>query len=115
MPYPLPRPAYSESVVREVAAAIVAELGEPADADATFAASPRVPPPGDGWLPLPYLSPRLRVRLPWLQLGNPSGSAYALLRFTLLWMANAGVAELHVTPMSTSAVGRIRFLRLCPS
>ena len=112
-PYPLPRPAHCASVVRAAAEAVVAELREPASADSMFAASPRFPPPGDGWRPLPHLSTRVSVRAPWIRIGDASGAGYGLLRYALLTLANVGVVELSLTPMSSSAVGRVRFVRLC--
>ena len=116
--YPLPPQAYSASVVRRIAEGILELLREPATPEEMFAASPRWPPEqgagwkGGGWRPAPWLTPRLAARLPWVQIGNPSGTGHALVRYTLLAMSNANLIELSITPMSTSAVGRIRFLRV---
>ena len=110
--YPLPTPKYAASVARRVAEGVVELLREPADADSMFAASPRFPPPGGNWRPLPYVCPRLSARLPWMRIGGPSGSGYGLLRQVLLTLANFGVLELELSPMAGSRCGRIRFLRL---
>ena len=113
----LPVYAYtiSAGVIRFVAEAVVGVLLGDHDERAMFAASPRVPPPGTGWVPAPYLSPRVQIRLGRrVNFGRPSGAGFKILRVTLLTLANAGVVELHTSPMATSTVGRVRFVRLCP-
>jgi hypothetical protein len=114
VPYPIATPGYGASVVREVARAVLDALAEPADARLMFAASPRVPPRGEGWRPLPYLTPRVQARLTGITLVRPGGGGLRLLRCTLLTLANLGLVEVYLTPVSTSAMGRIRFVRLLP-
>jgi hypothetical protein len=115
VPYIVPPAGYSAGLVREVAEGILAALGEDADALEMFAASPRVPPPGTGWVPLPYLVPRIAGARAFLgDIRRAGGGGFKLLRAVLLTLANVGVLELYVSPMSSSPVGRIRFVRLIP-
>jgi hypothetical protein len=113
VPYPVPCSGFSPGVVLSVARAVLDVLQEPAEERAMFAASPRVPPPGPGWMPLPYMVPRIQTRLAF-DLRRPGGNGYRLLRSALLTMANAELVELYMSPMAGSRLGRIRFVRACP-
>jgi hypothetical protein len=114
VPYPIACPGYGPSVVREVARAVLAALEEPADARLMFASSPRVPPRGEGWRPLPFLTPRVQSRLPGIVLGRSGGGGLRLLRCAVLTLANLELVEVFLSPMSTSRLGRIRFVRVVP-
>lgn len=61
---------------------------------------------------VPCCGSRRAARLPWMKIGNPSGSGYALLRYCLVASSNAEIVEFSRTPMSTKRIGRIRLLRL---
>jgi hypothetical protein len=77
VPFVVPPAGYSAGLIREVAGVGLDALGEDADALEMFAASPRVPPPGEGWRPLPWLMPRIAGARAFLgDLRRSGGSGY---------------------------------------